>query len=121
MKSLLILFAMTCASVVHAEQPRSQEVIDAFLAESQVTAALQQLKTDGWVIGESSATMASTAWNDEGPEGVYLVSVYYEKGDKPWNKRTGVLVGVVEVSMGHIASVKLVDSTRAASLLKKLN
>jgi hypothetical protein len=99
--SILTLALLTTALSAYASQPRSDEVVKAFLAEGRVASALNTLKADGWKVGEASATLAATAYNDEGPEGIYLVSIYYEKGSHPWGRQNGTLTGVAKFAMGR--------------------
>jgi hypothetical protein len=120
LKMLTLLTLFVTAMAAQADQPRTKEAAEAFLADTSIVATIKSLKADGYRIGDTVATLANAGWNEEGVEGIYLVSTYAEIGDKPYNKLNGVLTGVVVISGGHISSVKIVDTNAVAAALTKL-
>lgn len=118
MRILLTLFVtLIIGSTAIAQQPRSQTAIDAFEKSAETIQVMSELTNDGFGNAKTAAVVVDGDINDEGLDALYLVSTYFEKGDKPFNKQAKMLLGLVYISGGYVKNVKLVDSEKAANAL----
>ena len=117
MKLFLVVMSFLFSHEVMADQPRSALAKSSFLNSKEVVQAATGLLGRGYRQGDVAATAIYGAVNDEGFDGLYLVSVYFERGDKPWDKHSETVVGLVSLSAGHLDYVKLLDPVKAVKAL----
>ncbi|WP_413287645.1 hypothetical protein [Bdellovibrio sp. HCB337] len=105
---------------VFAAQPRADKAQEAFLNAACAQEQTKSFVDQGFTVQETSTALVQADFTDEGVQGIYLVTTYLEKGDKPWNKVSTTVVGVVQIAHGFVHSANCIDPKKAALELYKL-
>jgi hypothetical protein len=110
-KVVLTVLALVFANFAWAEQPRLERAIEGYGKDSAVIEQISALEKQGYrKEGDTLGTMMIlNGISDEGPEAVFLVSTYFEKGDQPWELEGKLLSARVYISAGHVSAVRIVE------------
>lgn len=125
MKSVLIVINLLL-SVQYAvaeelqsstQQPRQNVAQEAFLQSECKQKESKVLHDQGFESQSTSTSLVAAQWHDEGVEGYYLATTYFQKGNEPWERVSATVVAMITISHGQVGSVTCLDALAAAKAL----
>lgn len=121
MKKLIVLISFLFPVLGFADQPRLSDAVDAFQSAPMTIGAIEKVMLEGYTKKDTSGAVIAGRIGDEGFDGTYFVSIYFEKeSNNPGERQAKVITGLVAISAGHVSSVRLIDNAAAKEALFKI-